>query len=232
MSPRRALVLAGALAAACASPEGGAPHVSDAPGAEVVAAGAGDLAVAPRAVDPARAVPSSAPGGTARRRAPRERLAPGARMDHMGLPADEPAVAPTARVVVVASTRCQKLANQLAYLRDLERAYAARSVGFLYVYADPRDDAGEVEAFHRTSGLSGRQHVDGEQRLLRRLDADRAGEAFVIDASETLRYRGAIELTLADRRREPLLAQALEAVLAGRPVATPVAPVPGCAFPR
>ncbi len=80
-------------------------------------------------------------------------------------------------------------------------------------------------------------HHDKDGSLAKLLGARRTTEVFVIDAARVLRYRGAVDdqYGVGYHREAPTksyLADAIAAVLAGKPVPVPATEAPGCAIER
>ncbi len=103
----------------------------------------------------------------------------------------------------------------------LAASYASRGVAFVVVHGDAADRPSE-SALH-----------DADGRLAAALGARRTTDLFVLDAKDVLRYRGALDdqYGIGYARSEPsrnYLVDALESVLAGRPVAVPATEAPGC----
>jgi mono/diheme cytochrome c family protein len=108
---------------------------------------------------------------------------------------------------------------------------------FLAVNANAHDTAGEVSAHASDHGVAFPVFKDPDNALADRLLAERTCEAFVLDGARRLRYRGAVDDqygrgTRKDRPLRRHLAEALDAILAGRAVAAPVTAVVGCPIDR
>jgi peroxiredoxin len=110
-------------------------------------------------------------------------------------------------------------------LERLEKDYRKRGVAFAYVHAAPGDkpDATGIEfpVLHDKTGALGKQ-----------LKATRTTDAFVIDATKVLRYRGAVDDQYGlgysnEKAVENFLVDALESVLKGADVAVKATEAPG-----
>jgi hypothetical protein len=142
-----------------------------------------------------------------------------------------------ALVIAVRQIGCPVGERYAPRLARLERELAPRGVEFLYVNMDRFLDPDEVRAKEldpRTGhGFRGRYVHDPEERFGRALGTETTTACYVLDASRTLRYRGAVDdqygrgTELPEARRHFLL-DALEAVLAGTPVEIPATRAPGC----
>ncbi len=115
-------------------------------------------------------------------------------------------------------------------LRALEEEAARMGLGLLYVGMDTRQAALEDVDLH---GLGGTYAVDPAGEIARELDARTSTEVFVIDAGNTLVYRGMIDdqyglgYAKAAAERSYLL-EALEAVCAGDVIEAAGTTAQGC----
>lgn len=122
----------------------------------------------------------------------------------------------------------------------LAREYAARGVAVVLVYSNTGTTP-EAAAKHAAAyGLKGLPRLlDTDQRLADRFGATLTPEAVVLDVHRKVRYRGRVDDGYAARgkakgtgasRRD--LRDALDAILANKPVKTPRTQVVGCAIER
>jgi hypothetical protein len=128
-------------------------------------------------------------------------------------------------VYLFVGTRCPTTAAYIDRLRELEGRFG-RKVDFIYLYPNKTDSAAEKRAFHERRKLAGGLVDDDGARIARTLGAQRTAEVFVVDASRRLVYHGAIDDDRSGRnitRRH--LAVALEELLAGKRVSTPLTDV-------
>jgi peroxiredoxin len=117
--------------------------------------------------------------------------------------------------------------------RDLEK----RGVGFFGVDANQQDGPVAIGRFAEKHGLPFPILKDVGNGLADRLGAERTPEVFVLDESRAVVYRGRVDdqYAIGIHRPSPTrrdLADALEAILAGRPVATPRTDAVGCTIGR
>jgi hypothetical protein len=122
-------------------------------------------------------------------------------------------------------------------LVKLAEAYRDRGVKFLAINANAHDTVDQVAAHARRHGLPFPTLKDIDNKLADRVRVDRVGEVLVLDAERRLRYRGALDDQYArgafkDQPTRAYLAEALEAVLAGEPVATPLTAIVTCPIER
>ncbi|HEX9794994.1 MAG TPA: redoxin family protein [Planctomycetota bacterium] len=142
-----------------------------------------------------------------------------------------------AKAVVIAmrESSCPIAKRYGPRLARLEADYAARGVRFVFLNASANDDPAAMRADAGRFGLAGRYVADAGGALASRLGATSTTEVFVLDAARTMRYRGAVDeqYGLGFSRPEPgraFLADALDAVLAGREPAVAATSAPGCAL--
>jgi peroxiredoxin len=119
----------------------------------------------------------------------------------------------------------------------LAEDYKARGVSFLSINANAHDTVGEMAAHALRHGVTFPTLKDRDNRLADRLRVDRVGEVLVLDAERRLCYRGAVDDQYArgafkDQPTRSFLVEALEAVLSGQPVATPMTSVVTCPIER
>jgi peroxiredoxin len=140
-------------------------------------------------------------------------------------------------VLVFVGTECPIANLYLPRLAELHKQYAARGVQFLAVNANDQDSAAAVAAHARERKLPFTVCKDAEHKAADALGARRTPEAFVLDSSHVIRYRGRIDdqYGYTYRRPAPLhndLKDALDALLAGKPIGTSETEVRGCLIGR
>ncbi|MEA3208811.1 MAG: hypothetical protein QOE70_1868 [Chthoniobacter sp.] len=138
-------------------------------------------------------------------------------------------------VIALVSTSCPVSKRYFPTLARLEAEYRAKGVGFLLIAPNPADAADELRAALQTASLAAPCLRDPEQALLKALGATASTDAFVVDAAHTLSYRGAIDDQYGlgyslDAPRHRYLANALDALLAGRAPEIAATAAPGCAL--
>jgi peroxiredoxin len=139
-------------------------------------------------------------------------------------------------VLIFVGTECPIANLYLPRLAELHKQYAAR-VQFLAVNANDQDSAAAVAVHARERKLPFTVCKDAEHKAADALGARRTPEAFVLDSSHVIRYRGRIDdqYGYTYRRPAPLhndLKDALDALLAGKPISTPETEVRGCLIGR
>jgi hypothetical protein len=130
------------------------------------------------------------------------------------------------------------IANSYApELRRICAAYEPRGIGFTLVYVDPDMNEESAQRHAREYGYTCAIRLDREQALARTLGATKVPEVVVVSPHGQVLYRGRIDdsyVELGKRRSEPTqrdLRNALDAILAGRPVPVAETPVVGCFMP-
>jgi peroxiredoxin len=143
------------------------------------------------------------------------------------------------KVVVLAflGTECPLASLYAPRLGELARAYEKKGVAFFGVDSNQQDAPSALARFAREHDLPFPFLKDVGNELGDRLGVERTPEVFVLDAGRVVRYRGRVDDQFgfgvhrpAATRRD--LADALDALLAGRPVATPRTEPVGCRIGR
>jgi peroxiredoxin len=140
-------------------------------------------------------------------------------------------------VVVFLSADCPLCRLYAPRLLELRRRFAGHGVGLVGVFPNGHDSSSAIARFGREHHIDFPLLRDARGRLADRFAAQRTPECFLLDAGRAVRYRGRIDDQYDTRthRAAPSrgdLVEALEAVLAGRPVTTPATTAPGCLIAR
>ena len=140
-------------------------------------------------------------------------------------------------VVVFVGTECPIANLYLPSLVELHRKYAGKRIQFLAINSNDQDTPADVSAHARERKLPFPVLKDADHKAADALGARRTPEAIVLDAGHVIRYRGRIDDQYGYRYRRPAptrteLKDALEDLLAGKPIATPESEVQGCAIGR
>jgi thiol-disulfide isomerase/thioredoxin len=135
-------------------------------------------------------------------------------------------------VVAVLSGTCPVSKRYAPALARLEKEYAARGLGFVFIAAPGEEDAEAVKAL-KEFGVAGPIVRDPSGKLLRALMATNTTDVFALDAARTLIYRGALDdqYGLGYSRETPerrYAAEALEAILNRTRPVTQATIAPGC----
>jgi peroxiredoxin len=130
--------------------------------------------------------------------------------------------------VVFLSTLCPYARSFGAHLQDLGKRYESQGLLLIGVNSNARESPEEVGADARRRGYTFPILKDADHSIADALGANVTPEAFVIDGSGHLRYEGRVK----SKQGATDLQDAVDAVIAGRPVKTPVAKAFGCAIQR
>ncbi len=140
------------------------------------------------------------------------------------------------RVVVLAfwAFKCPVSLSYDSRLGDLQAKYRNSGVILLAVDSNANEGPAEIRANASNLQLPFPVLLDGEGSLAEKLKATQTPSLYIIDGRGILRYRGAL-----DNRKKPgeggriaHAEQAIDDILAGRPVATPETPSNGCPIRR
>jgi thiol-disulfide isomerase/thioredoxin len=141
-------------------------------------------------------------------------------------------------VVVFVGTECPISNAFVPVLAGLHKEYTPKGVAFIAVNSNLQDTPDKVAAHARTYEVPFPVLKDVGNRLADRLGAKRTPEALVLDSAGRVLYRGRIDDQFGiayARPNKPTrrdLAEALDEVLAGKPVSMPATAVAGCLIGR
>ena len=143
------------------------------------------------------------------------------------------------KVVVLAfvGTECPLAEAYAPRLAEMARGFEKRGVAFFGVDANRQDGPVAIGRYADSHGIPFPILKDVGNELADRLGAERTPEVFVLDEARAVRYRGRIDdqFAIGVHRPSPTkrdLADAVEALLAGKPVASPRADAAGCKIGR
>lgn len=142
-----------------------------------------------------------------------------------------------ATVLLLMRTDCPISNRYAPEVKRLYAQFAPRGVTFWRVYPDADETAEQIRHHGEAYGYPFAALYDPEHALVERMAAVVTPEAAVFDAAGELVYSGRIDNwyeAFGHARPEPTerdLREALEAVLAGRPVARPRVEAIGCTIP-
>ena len=129
-------------------------------------------------------------------------------------------------VVLFVSTICPYSNYYDDLVRDLSAEYGKKGVAFVAINSGKVESLDEVKAHARAHGHTFDIIKDTESKIADLLDARRTPEAFLLDASGTLRYHGRI----ASKLSAPDLRVAVDALLEGKPIHPAETKAFGCAI--
>jgi len=144
-------------------------------------------------------------------------------------------------VVVFTSVKCPYAKSYEARLQSLDQTYSARGIRFVYVNAAIGLDEGAAPKAQPDGANTAAQDfpylIDEGQQLSKQFGATKAPEVFVLQNTADgfhLRYKGAIDDNpqVPSYVKQKYLANALDNLIAGRPVATADQRATGCMIKR
>jgi peroxiredoxin len=139
----------------------------------------------------------------------------------------------SATVLIFVATRCPVSNAYNERMRKLADDYRSRGVNVVGINANSTETAAEVKQHASEKGFTFTILKDSGSRIADRFDAQVTPEAYVIDASGKLVYHGRIDNSRnGDAITSNDLRDALDAVLAGKPVERPEAKAFGCSIKR
>jgi peroxiredoxin len=140
-------------------------------------------------------------------------------------------------VVVFVGTECPIANLYFPKLAEMHKLYADKGVEFLAINSNDQDSFADVVEHARERKIPFPVLKDHTQRAADAFGARRTPEAFLLDANRTIRYRGRIDdqYGYTYRRGAPTrteLKDALDELLAGKPIKVPESEVFGCLIGR
>jgi peroxiredoxin len=140
-------------------------------------------------------------------------------------------------VVVFLGTECPLVNLYTARLNRLHETYAAQGVVLIGVYSNRQDTAEEVADHVREHHLAFPVLMDPKHLVADLLRAKRTPEVFLLDQKRAVRYRGRIDDQYGVDYQRPRptrndLVQAMDQVLAGKPVSLARTETAGCFIGR
>jgi peroxiredoxin len=140
-------------------------------------------------------------------------------------------------VVVFTGTECPVSNYYMLGLKKLHGEYAAKGVQFLAVNSNTQDSAAKIAEHAKQHGLPFPVLKDVDQKVAELLQAERTPEVFLLDSRRDVCYRGRIDdqYGVGYRRPQPNrrdLVEALEEMLAGKPVSVAQTQAAGCRIGR
>jgi peroxiredoxin len=136
-------------------------------------------------------------------------------------------------VLIFISTQCPVSNAYDARMEKLAQDLRARGVNVVGINSNVSETPADIKQHAAARGLTFTILKDAGNRVADRLDAQVTPEAYVLDASNKLVYRGRIDNS---RRGDDITSQelrdAVEATVAGKPVAKPEVKAFGCSIKR
>ncbi len=139
-------------------------------------------------------------------------------------------------VLVFLGTQCPISNRSLPTLKQIAADHACDPVDFFIIISDPTISRKDVVSYRDEYKVAPPILFDASETLARQLKPAHTPEAFVIDATGAIRYRGRIDDTFAALGKVNQvvkshdLADAIDAVLANKPIAVEKTESVGCPF--
>lgn len=135
--------------------------------------------------------------------------------------------------VVFIGTECPLVNLYVHRMKELHKEFADQGVQFVAINSNPQDSAEQIADHAKTHALPFPVLIDGNQEAMKTFGAERTPEAFVVNPQGVVQYRGRIDdqFGIGYQRSEPTeryLADALTAVISGKPVVKNRTEVQGC----
>jgi peroxiredoxin len=136
--------------------------------------------------------------------------------------------------VVFIATKCPVSNAYNTRMAALGREYAAKGIPLVGINSNKSEPASEVKEHAEKHGFTFSVLKDEGNKVADAYGASHTPEVFVLDAKGNLVYHGRIDESQDDARnvKSPDLRNALDAVLAGKPVPTAQTKAFGCSIKR
>lgn len=140
-------------------------------------------------------------------------------------------------VVAFLGTECPLVKLYAERLQQLANQYAAKNVAFIGINSNQQDSLVEIGHFVKENGLTFTMLKDAGNAVADQFGAERTPEVFVLDGNRKVQYHGRIDdqYTYGVQKQKAenrYLADAIDAVLAGKPVGIAHTDVVGCHIGR
>ena len=136
-------------------------------------------------------------------------------------------------VLIFVSVQCPVSNAYNERMEKLAQDYKARGINLIGVNANSTESASEAKAHASSNNLTFLILKDKDNKLADRLGAERTPEAYVLDAGNKIVYRGRIDNARnASSVSASELRDAMDAMLAGKPIVKSSVPAFGCSIKR
>ena len=146
----------------------------------------------------------------------------------------EAAKAHKAVVIMFIATQCPYSNAYNDRMRDMAAAYQKQGVLFVGVNSNKTEPAEEVRAHARKHGFGFPLMKDPDNKVADRYGAKHTPEIYLVDSEGKLRYHGRIDENYEDASKvsSPDLKNALDQLLAGKPIQKAETKAFGCSIKR
>ncbi len=153
--------------------------------------------------------------------------------DTSGAPARLSALKGDVTAIFFIATKCPISNDYNERMKALYKDYAARGVKFVFINSNNTEPAAEVQDHAKQWGFPFKVYKDDNNVVADRFGAQFTPEVFLLDRDGVIRYHGAIDDSrAADRIKTHHLRNALDEMLAGKPVSTAETKAFGCTIKR
>jgi peroxiredoxin len=137
-------------------------------------------------------------------------------------------------VLMFIATQCPYSNAYNDRMRDMAAAYEKRGILFAGINSNKSEPAAEVIAHAKQHGFAFSLMKDPHNKVADLYDARHTPEIFVVDADGKVRYHGRIDENYEEPAKvtSPDLKNALDALLAGKPIAKAETKAFGCSIKR
>lgn len=140
-------------------------------------------------------------------------------------------------VVAFLGTECPLAAQYAVRLQQIHDQYAERGIQVIGIDANAQDSAEELAAFAQRQCVNFPLLKDAEAQVADRFRATRTPEVFLLDAERKVVYQGRIDdqFGIGYKKNSPTsteLVDAIESLLAGKPIAVAKTEAAGCLIGR
>jgi peroxiredoxin len=137
-------------------------------------------------------------------------------------------------VLMFISTQCPYSNAYNDRMRDMASAYASKGVLFVGLNSNKAEDAASVLSHAKKNGHTFPIMKDPQNKVADLYDAQHTPTVYVVDPQGKVRYEGRIDENSEDPKAvtSPDLRNALDAMLAGKPIARSVTKAFGCSIKR
>ena len=137
-------------------------------------------------------------------------------------------------VVMFISTQCPYSNAYNDRMRDMASAYASKGVLFVGINSNKTEDAATASSHAKAHGHTFPIMKDPANKVADLYDAQHTPTVYVVDPQGKVRYEGRIDENYEDPAgvASPDLKNALDSLLAGKPVAKTVTKAFGCSIKR
>ena len=136
-------------------------------------------------------------------------------------------------VFIFVSTNCPVSNAYNERMEKLAQDYKAKGVNVIGINANSTESTGDIKAHATSNKLTFLILKDNGNKIADLLGAERTPEAYLLDANSKIVYRGRIDNARnSDTVTASELRDAIDAVIAGKPVAKSLVPAFGCNIKR